>query len=395
MKDHAYVRIGIVGIGNIGWVHAHSVYTGMIQNAVLSAVCDISPQRQKMCAEEYPDIPFFTDYREMFRSGIIDAVHIATPHRLHADIAMEALRCGLHVLVEKPEDITVSKAEALNRAAAKAGKTFAIMFNQRTNTLFAKAREIVRSGQLGELVRTNWIVTNWYRTQKYYDSGIWRATWNGEGGGVLLNQAPHNLDLWQWICGMPCEITAFCSEGKHHHIEVEDEATIIAHYPNGATGVFITSTGEASGTNRLEIIGTQGKIVIENGLLKHWSLSENERNYCFDPTADQRKLTTTCFEMRQEGSEPGHRGILQNFVDHILCGEPLIAPGADGIYELTISNAAYLSAWQGNRRVELPLDAAEFDRCLQARIAQSKPKSCAETVTKNTDYISRWKTKWS
>lgn len=394
MKDPAHVRIGIVGVGNIGSAHAHSVSSGMIENAVLSAVCDISPERRKMCAEKYPGVPFFTDHHEMFRSGAVDAVHIATPHKFHADIAMDALRCGLHVLVEKPEDITVTKAEALNRAAAESGRTFAIMFNQRTNPLFAKAHQIVQSGGLGELVRTDWIITNWYRTQKYYDSGTWRATWDGEGGGVLINQAPHNLDLWQWICGMPCEITAFCDEGKHHRIEVEDEVTVFARYPNGATGVFITSTGENPGTNRLEIVGTRGKIVIENSLLKHWSLSEDERNYCFDPDCDRRKLTSTCFEMRQEEAEPGHRGILQNFVDHILYGEPLLSPGTDGICELTLSNAAYLSSWQGNRKVALPLDMAEFDRCLQARIAQSRPKSGASTVTDNTEYLSRWKTSW-
>ena len=276
------VRVGVIGIGNMGSAHANCVYSGKIQGMALKAVCDIAPERLAYCQKNFPGVATYEDWQEVLRNPELDAVIIAVPHPLHAKIAIAALQAGKHVQLEKPMDIAVSRGLALNAAAKASQKVFSITFNQRTNDLFAKAREIVRSGQLGELKRSVWIITNWYRTQHYYNSGSWRATWSGEGGGVLLNQAPHNLDLWQWICGMPCEITAFCDIAKYHKIEVEDDVTIFARYPNGATGAFITSTGEYPGTNRLEISGTLGKLVLENGLLKWWKLEQSERQVCLE-----------------------------------------------------------------------------------------------------------------
>ena len=387
-----FVRLGIVGIGGIGSAHFNCVGGGKIEGMTLGTVCEIDPARLEYCKSALPDIPCFEDYRDMLKSGFIDAVLISVPHRLHAKIAIDALEAGLHVLTEKPEDITVSASRRLNETADRSGRVFGIMFNQRTNPIFRRAREIVQSGELGEIKRSVWIITNWYRTQHYYDSGDWRATWSGEGGGVLLNQAPHNLDLWQWICGMPSEITAFCEVGKWHNIEVEDDVSIFAKYPNGATGTFITSTGDLPGTNRLEISGTKGSLVMERGKLTFRRLKTDEREICFnsekswpDPDFD-----TEVFEPNDNGT--AHAGILQNFANAILKGEDLIAPGKEGIKELSISNAAYLSQWTG-KSVKLPFDEELFDRLLQEKQENSVPKSGGGQQT-HESYSDRWQVRF-
>lgn len=389
------VRIGIVGIGNIGTAHANTLFGGQVECAVLGAVCDISSDRREFAKENYLGVEIFDDYNQMFASGLIDAVIVSTPHKLHCDIAMDALRAGLNVLVEKPVDITVSKAKAINELVKTTDKKFAIMFNQRTNDVFAKAREIVKSGALGELKRTVWIITNWYRTQRYYDSAGWRATWAGEGGGVLLNQAPHNLDLWQWICGMPIEVQANCEVGKYHNIEVEDDVTLLTRYENGATGVFITSTGEFPGTNRLEISGTSGKIVVENGTLKWWKLPEDEREICFNATDLFPSIKCEYEEfVTQSKDGEAHKKIIQNYVNSILNGEELLSPGTDGIYELTLSNAAYLSSWKGGVPIKLPFDTQEFDTILAERQKNSKTNDPKENKNASGKYSKRWQVNW-
>ncbi len=388
------VRFGVIGVGNIGTAHVNCLGSGKIAGATLAAACDISAARRTFCAEKW-GIPTFSAYADMFASGCIDAVIVSVPHPLHADIASAALQAGLHVLVEKPVDITVSKAEKLNKLAKQSGKVFGIMFNQRTSPLFAKAREIVQSGVLGELKRTAWTITNWYRTQQYYDSGSWRATWAGEGGGTLLNQAPHNLDLWQWICGMPVSVTAFCDVAKYHRIEVEDDVTIFARYANGATGTFIVSTGEFPGTNRLEIVGDKGKLTLENGVMKWWRLQTSEREVCFSLKENAPAIPMEYTEFTPKEKETAHAGILQNFTNAVLHGEPLLAPGYDGINELTISNAAYLSAWTGNAEMQLPFDQAAFDRLLHERAEKSVYHAAKNGADEHADeYAHRWQVQW-
>lgn len=387
------IRVGVIGVGNIGMLHAENIYTGKVNGMRLSAICDRREKRRKSCGEKIPGITYYADYQELIHSGQVDAVVISVPHRQHAEIAIEALRAGLHVLVEKPIDVTVTKGEELVKAAKESGKVFAIMFNQRTNPLFKKAHEIVQSGALGELKRSVWIVTNWYRTQHYYNSGSWRATWSGEGGGVLLNQAPHNLDLWQWICGMPQSVRAFCDVAKHHDIEVEDDVTIYAKYKNGATGVFITSTGEYPGTNRLEISGDRGKIILENSVLRWWKLAEAEREFCYSSQESFPTIDCDYEEFVMDEPETGHVGILQNFTNAILYEEELISPGEDGINELAISNAAYLSEWKGNVEITLPFDNKEFDELLAERSAVSKCKR-EELDNCTKEQQKRWQVRW-
>lgn len=388
------LRTAVIGIGNMGSAHACCIATGEINGLELVAVCDTNIEKLNAFVSKFPEIKAFSDYKEFVRLGIVDCVIIATPHPSHAEIAIYALENGINVMLEKPADISVTKALRLNEVAEKSKKVFGIMFNQRTNPLFRKAREIVGSGELGELKRTVWIVTNWYRTQSYYNSGDWRATWSGEGGGVLLNQAPHNLDIWQWICGMPERITAFCDIGKHHDIEVEDDVTIFTRYKNGASGTFITSTGEYPGTNRLEITGTKGKIVLENGILKHWKLKQDERAVCYSSENGFAKIETEYSEITFEQSKTEHRDILQNFADSILHGTKLIAPGTDGIFELTLSNAAYLSSWKNNCEIKIPFDDLEFDKKLLELSKNKKIKSNTKEQCDFYTYKERWQVRW-
>ena len=385
------VKVAVIGYGGIGSAHTACIAQGKVEGMQLAAVCDVDPAKLEIVAERFPGVRCAADFHELL-DGSVDAVVIAVPHPMHCEIAAKCLRAGVHVLTEKPIDVSVTAAKKAVRAAEESGRIFAVMLNQRTAPIFQRAREIVMSGALGEIKRTVWIITNWYRTQHYYDSGDWRATWAGEGGGVLLNQAPHNLDLWQWICGMPESLSAYCDVARYHRIEVEDDATLMTRYANGATGLFITSTGEYPGTNRLEIAGDMGKLVLEDGVLKWWKLKESEREVRWHSDAGLPQIPFNYTEERFEDG-PQHRGILQNFANAILHGEKLISPGADGLNELMLSNAAYLSQWTGNAKVDLPLDGAKFDALLAEHAAVSMPH---EALAKTPDgkYEDRWQTRW-
>ena len=363
------IRLGIVGLGNMGSGHFYNVFAGKCPSVEIAAVCDINPDKLEK-AKQYPSVARFTNYAEMLDSGLVDAVLIAVPHYDHPTIAIECFKHNIHVLTEKPAGVYARQVREMNEAAEKSGVKFGIMFNQRTNPMYAKARRIVQSGQLGELKRMVWIITNWYRTQAYYNSGSWRATWNGEGGGVLLNQAPHNLDLWQWIFGMPKRVRAFCDFGKYHNIDVEDDVTIFGEYENGATATFISTTGDACGTNRLEISGDKGKIVIEHGKLKWWKLAVPEREFCF--TAKEGFITPENTYEEFTASEPeGHPEVLEAFAQAILYGTDMVAEGKEGLNSLSISNAAYLSTWT-NDWAEIPTDEILFEKYLNDLCANEK-----------------------
>jgi len=367
------VRIGIVGAGNMGKNHSKYLYEGQVQEAVLTAVCDTNPERFAFIQENYPGVKTFNTAAEMYKSGEIDAVIIATPHYEHPFQVMEALDHNIHAMCEKPAGVFTKNVREMNEHAKKSDSVFAIMFNQRTNPIYIKMREMVQNGELGEITRTNWIITNWFRTQFYYDSGDWRATWAGEGGGVLLNQCPHNLDLWQWICGMPSKITAFCHEGKWHDIEVEDDVTAYAEYPNGATGVFVTTTADAPGTNRFEITGDKGKLVYENDKLVFYKLKTNTKSLLHDSKVSFVSPQYDVINIDVEGENPQHKGVMKAFAANILRGEPLTAAGQEGINSLMISNAMYLSGWLG-KAVSLPLNEDLFYEELSKRNATSRYK---------------------
>ncbi|WP_338554940.1 Gfo/Idh/MocA family oxidoreductase [Paenibacillus sp. KS-LC4] len=365
------VRIGIIGLGNMGTGHARYLIEGRVEGAVLAAVTDVRPERLEQAAQEWgAELKLYSTAEELFSSGEVDAVFICTPHYDHPQQAAAALKAGLHVLIEKPAGVYTKQVREMNEAAARSNKVFGIMYNQRTNPLYAKLRDLITSGELGEVRRTNWIITNWYRSQSYYDSGGWRATWAGEGGGVLLNQDPHQLDLWQWTTGMmPKRVRAFCSFGKHRDIEVENDVTAYVEYENGATGVFVTSTFESPGTNRFEISGERGKIVIENDKMTFWRLrvSETEFNANFKGGFGQPE----CWKFEIPVSDGGnHMSITQDWVNAILHGTPLLAPGEEGIKGLELSNAMLLSTWTDGW-VDLPINEDLFYEKLQERIRNS------------------------
>lgn len=386
------IRIALVGYGNIGSMHAKNLFENKIPRATLAAICDIDPLKLQKARSNFPEIPLFSSLDEMLEKAEIDALLIATPHKLHPEMATRAFEKGLHVLTEKPAGIRPSDANAMREAAQKSGKVFGIMFNQRTNSLFQKAKELVTSGMLGEKKRLTWIITNWYRTQSYYDSGAWRATWQGEGGGVLTNQSPHNLDIAAWLFGMPKTVTAFCHEGQYHTVSVEDFAMIHGEYENGATLQFITTTGEYPGTNRLELVGEGGKIVIEEGKLKCWKLLENEKELRFSSRVGMPKIPFEYTEYIQDTPDTAHCGILENFVSAILDGTPLLAPGEDGINQVMLTCAAYLSAWT-NTTVTLPIDSTLYNTLLKEKQEKETEKKAAP-AEHDSNQTARWTVNW-
>ena len=370
MKKEPKVRVGVIGMGLMGAGHARCLQEGKVPGAVLAAGCD--PNRR--LAGEFPGVPWFDDVSSLLRSGTVDAVIVATPHYAHTTVGIAALKAGLHVLVEKP--VSVHKADALKLLAAHRDKRqiFAVMLNQRTDPRYRKLRDMVRGGRLGKVRRINWIITDWFRPEAYYRNAGWRATWAGEGGGVLLNQCPHNLDLFQWIFGMPSKVRGFCQFGRYHDIEVEDDVTAYFAYPDGTTAVFIASTGEAPGTNRLEVMGERGRLVLEGGRL---DFLRNEV-----PASEFSRRSKESFKAPPvkhvpvplpDGTGEQHAGILKNFVRAIRHGDPLIAPAADGLASVELANAIIMSAVE-DRTVTLPMSAPRYTRLLASLARRSKMK---------------------
>ncbi len=370
------VRLGIIGMGNMGKFHADYLLNHKVQRAELIAVCSPSPAK----LEPYRPLQIFDHGEKLIESGAVDAVIIATPHYQHTALGLAALRHGLHVMIEKP--ISVHKADAERLIAEhrqRPSLVFAAMFQLRTEPRYLKMRKLIQEGELGEIARLSWIITDWYRTEAYYASGGWRATWKGEGGGVLLNQCLHNLDTLQWLCGRPARVRGFCQLGRYHKIEVEDNVTAYLEYASGATGVFVTSTGEAPGANRFEIAGTRGKAVIENNQLR---FTRNEASMIeFSQTAKVgfAKPEVWNVEIPFENAPAPHATVLQNFVDAILDGAPLIAPGAEGLHSVELANAILYSSLT-DRTVELPLDGAAYEKKLQQLIAESKVQKKAVEI---------------
>ncbi len=368
------VRLGIIGIGGMGSNHVESILKGLIPTIKLVAVADVRQSRLDWAKENCPkDVIYFADGRELIDSAICDAVLIATPHYLHPEFVIYALEHGVHAISEKPAGVYTKQVREMNEVAMKSDKVFALMLNQRTNCVYRKLHEMMESGELGQLKRVNWIITDWYRTQSYYDAAGWKATWDGEGGGVLLNQSPHQLDLLQWLCGMPTKVRAFCHEAKWHDIEVEDDVTAYLEYENGATGVFVTSTGDAPGTNRLELTFEMGKIVCEEDKLVFDKLSTNERMHCQTEQEGFKKPDMISMEIETDGMNEQHVGVLKAFADKILNGGELVAEGIEGIRGLTLSNAMYLSSWL-DKTIELPFDEELFLQELNKKRSLSKKK---------------------
>lgn len=379
------VRLGLVGAGAMGSLHAEYLIAGQVDRCELVAICDSQEAR----LAPYPQLMKFSDSGELIRSGEVDAVLIATPHYFHTTTGIDALENGLHVMVEKP--LSVHKADCQRLLAAHKNKeqVFGIMLNYRTFPRFRKIKQIIDEGQLGEITRASWIITDWFRSESYYSSGAWRGTWKGEGGGVLMNQCPHQLDLLQWMIGMPTSIRAFCRFGAKHNIEVEDEVTAYMEFANGATAVFVTTTGEAPGANRLEICGDLGRLVLEGGKLTLTTNTESTREFCkTDPVG---YATPRCTETQTavESMTGNHVEVMQNFVDAILDGAPLAAPAAAGLNSVEMANAMLYSTLTDST-IKLPLDAEAYEHALNELIRNSKfEKSGEEKVLDVTKSLKR------
>ncbi len=375
------LKIGIIGFGNMGGGHARNLTAGSIPEAELTAICDIDAERRAAAREKYPKIPAFENAGDLYKSGLCDAVLIAVPHYDHSPLAIAAFAHGLHVMTEKPAGVYTKQVIDMNNAAAKSGKVFGIMYNQRTNPVYIKLRDMVKSGELGHIKRITWIITDWYRPQAYHDSSTWRSTWSGEGGGTLINQNPHQLDLWQWIFGMPDRVYARASFGKYYDIEVEDDVMAYFEYDGGTTGEYITSTGEAPGTNRLEIACDMGKVVVENNkitFIKN-AVSEREFNKTNKNPFGCPENSLCEIETDTSGGEQ-HVGVLKAFAAAVLHGGELTARGEEGINGLTISNSIHLSAWMGEIIDVKNFPHERFYELLQEHVKASKPKKNVKKV---------------
>lgn len=375
------VKMGIVGAGNMGTDHCRNIYAGKIPNMELTAVCDISKERREFAKKEFPGVAVFENTDEMFKSDLINAVEIAVPHYDHPQIAISAFEHGINVLTEKPAGVYTKQVLEMNKAAEKSGLLFGIMYNQRTNPVYQKLRHMIQSGELGKIKRVCWTITGWYRPQAYHDSGVWRSTWKTEGGGTLINQNPHQLDLWQWLFGMPSRIMSHVSFGKYYDIEVEDDVTAYMEYDDGMTGVYITSTGEAPGVNCLEIACDMGSVVVENNEIKFKRNVISERE--FNKTNMSPFGMPECWECRVPAAKDGgeqHVGIFKDFANALLNGTPLLAPGEEGVLGLTISNAIHYSAWTGGWADVKNFPHDEFYRLLSERIKNSKDKKTVNKV---------------
>ena len=364
------VRVGIIGMGNMGKHHAEYLLAGKVPRCELTAVCSTSPQ--KLESYKQRGVKVFGDGEELIRSKDIDAVLVATPHYQHTTLGISALNAGKHVMIEKP--ISAHKADAERLIAVRKDHpklVFAAMFQLRTENRYVKIKKLISEGHLGEIVRFSWIVTDWFRTEAYYSSGGWRATWKGEGGGVLINQCLHQLDMLQWLLGMPARVRSFVQLGRFHNIEVEDQVTAYLEFPNNATGVFIASTGEAPGTNRFEIAGTMGKLVLENDKLTFVrnEVSMIEQN----KTAKLGflKPETWNIDVPITTSPAQHATLMENFVNAIIDGAPLISPGEQGIHSIELANVMLYSGLI-NQTVELPMDSAAYECKLQQLIGESR-----------------------
>lgn len=380
-----FIKLGIIGIGNMGSNHAKNIIAGKCPEIKLVAVADKNPKRLEWAKEECgKEIACFDTAEKMLDSGLINACLVVVPHYEHTKYAIECMQRGIHVLVEKPAGVYTKQVIEMNDEADKHPDiVFGMMFNQRTNCVYRKMKELVDSGIYGQIRRTNWLITNWYRSQAYYNSSDWRATWKGEGGGVLLNQCPHQLDLWQWICGMPKKVDAHLHYGLWHDIEVEDDVTAYVEYENGATGVFITTTGDGYGSNRFEIQMDKAKLVVEDDKLRVWEFEQSEPEFNAinkEPFGSPKAIE---IEVETDGENPQHIGVMNAFADAILHGGKLVASGKEGINGLTLSNAMHLSSFL-QKPIDIPFDNELFYEELMKRVATSKKKTNVVEVIADT-----------
>lgn len=382
------IRFGMLGLGNQGSSYSLNIFEkGLVENGILTCACDINPVKVDALKSKTSnkDIVYFDDYKKMLDSGLCDVVLVEIPHYQHPEVVIECLNRGISVICEKPAGVYAYQVKEMNEIAKNSKAKFGMMFNQRTNCLYRKMKEMIANGDIGELQRVTWIITDWFRTQQYYDSGSWRATWAGEGGGVLINQCPHQIDLVQWVVGkMPKTVRGFCHYGKWHDIEVEDDVTAYFEYDNGATGMFITSTGEAPGSNRFEVSGTKGKLLCEGGKLFFYKNSQDSKVYSLDKNNTFGSLSCEKIEVETDGKNPQHAGIINNMANALLGLEELFVNGEDGINGVELMNAIEYSGWKNGECVSIPVNPKKYLKELNKRRKTSRLKTSNDNSVTNT-----------
>lgn len=366
------IRLGIIGMGNMGRSHASYINEGVVQNLEMTAICDVADSNLEWARQQYPKLPsgaFYSNTEKFLKEAPIDAVLICTPHYDHPALAIAAFDLGKHVLCEKPTGVYTKQIRELNEASKKTDKVFGVMFQRRTSGRMKKVKELIDSGELGEITRVQMTCTYPFRSQIYYDQGAWRGTWDGEGGGVLMNQCPHDLDLFQWFFGLPKRVRAFCYFGKHHDIDVEDDVTAFMEFANGATGLFIASTGEIPGKDTVEISGDKGMIVAEEGGITFLRTRASVKEHCANSKNpfDKGEVWRCEIPSPKDPSKSSHAVVTQSWVDAILRGTPMIAHGTEGLNSVELANSILLSTWIDNW-VDLPLDDDYYYAELQKRI---------------------------
>lgn len=371
----ARLKVGIIGIGNQGGAYTEYFTEHPEWELEVVAVADINPDRLAWAEERFPQIARFDDAIAMLDSGLLEGCLINVPHYDHPQYAIECMKRGIHVLVDKPAGVYTKQVREMNAEADKhPDVVFGMMFNQRTTGVYRKLHEMLHSGEYGALRRVNWLITSWYRPQVYYDSGAWRATWAGEGGAVLMNQCPHQLDLLQWLCGMPVKVHSYVHYGKWHDIETEDDVSAYFEFANGATGVFITSTGDACGSNRLEIQTDRARFLVENNLLTVTTFDVPEPEFNKNATEMFSAPGLSTEEFTGELPEMPHAVVAKAWVETIRGNGQLIADGREGLQGVMLANAMQLSAFLG-QEVTLPLDDELYYTELMKRVATSRHKT--------------------
>jgi predicted dehydrogenase len=357
------LRIGLVGLGTMG--RGHLSKETALPEVQIVGVADVDPAAVQSASQTY-GLPGYSSYQELIENGNCEAILIATPHPFHAPIAQYAARHGLHILSEKPIAVTVAEADAMLDAAKKAGVLLGVMFQTRTEPWFKATHDLLASGVIGPIYRSVIVASHWYRTQAYYDSGSWRGTWTGEGGGVLMNQSPHSLDMFIWLGGKPTRVLARTST-RFHRIEVEDTAEALIDYGGDHTGYLYTSTAEWPGDDRYEFSGERGKLVVNGRSVRLYRATERVQD-TIDHLAVWGKPTGAWEEIPVEGEPPGHAAVVVQFARAVRLGEPLVATGEDGVNSLELGNAIMLSG-DLNQAVDLPLNRNAYDRFLERKRA--------------------------
>lgn len=375
------VRFGIIGVGGMGSGHARNM--PMIPDVELTAVCDIAPKALEAATRNF-EVPGFDNHNDLLDSGLVDAVIVATPHYFHPPIAIDAMRKGIHVISEKPMAVTVSGAEAMIKTAEETGVIFAVMFQQRSLPVHQAAKKLVDEGRVGPLYRT--LLTDChFRSQAYYNSAGWRATWKGEGGGVLLNQAPHGMDIFTWLAGMPSKVIAQVNT-RQHDIEVEDEAAALLEYENGAIGYMLETVNEYPTGMRIELCGEYGKLVLDDRGLRFWEVKPGVRATSDTTEAMWGRPEAEEVTVELEDRPTGHAAIIHNVAQAILHGEALLSPGPEAIRSLELANAILLSGHTG-QPVALPVDRAAYDAFIAEKQATSKDKDVEDQRITDPNHV--------